>query len=210
MKTVQISNSLAISSSQYIEYGQLEVIQNFKQYANGPDMLIMYDIIYFNMRNQNGRKCYFNYFNSQTLPCNVTACTSDVIDDNQQTEINCLVFANCTSESFTYTLNLKQIQNKQNVILIQNNNVNNFNNKLPLNLTTLTSISIQSSNIWFYLSVALTCFLLLSLVLLTGVVLYWSLNYRKAKRQLEEIKLTEVDTESVSMRKSLRKSLMKN
>ncbi len=68
------------------------------------------------------------------------------------------------------------------------------------------TVSVYNSNEWFYWSVALTCFLLLSLVFLTGIVLYWSLRYRKAQRALEELRLTEAD-EADSIRKSLRKNL---
>lgn len=67
-------------------------------------------------------------------------------------------------------------------------------------------VNILNSNSWFYWSVALTCFLLLSLVLLTGIVLYWSLKFRKAQRALEELRLTEAD-EVDSIRKSIRKNL---
>jgi hypothetical protein len=41
-------------------------------------------------------------------------------------------------------------------------------------------------------------------------VLYWSLKYRKAKRTLEELRLTEVDggEEIDSLRRSVRRSIL--
>lgn len=50
---------------------------------------------------------------------------------------------------------------------------------------------VKNSYGWFYTSVALTCILLLSLVLLTGVLLYWLLTYNKATRALEELRLVD-------------------
>lgn len=89
--------------------------------------------------------------------------------------------------------------------MIQNINQNNVNQS-SLNLTMQGIVNILNSNSWFYWSVALTCFLLLSIVLLTGIVLYWSLKFRKAQRALEELRLTEAD-EADSIRKSIRKNL---
>lgn len=91
--------------------------------------------------------------------------------------------------------------------MIENNSPTNVQAS-SLYLDMQTNVIVLNSNLWFYWSVALTCLLLLSLVLLTGVVLYWSLKYRRAQRALEELRLTEVDEET-ALRKSIRKSIMK-
>lgn len=104
---------------------------------------------------------------------------------------------------------MDELEYKQSVVIIQNTlNANqNIGQNLYLNMSTY--VRVYNSNGWFYWSVALTCILLLSLVLLTGVVLYWSLKLTKAQRALEELRLTEVDEEVSSIRKSMRNSIMK-
>lgn len=77
----EISNSLAISSFEFVEYGQIELFITFQQ-INISGTTIAYDIIYFNMGNEGGRQCYFEYFNSNTLPQNSTACYSAFINDD--------------------------------------------------------------------------------------------------------------------------------
>jgi hypothetical protein len=52
-------------------------------------------------------------------------------------------------------------------------------------------MELQSENTWFYWGVGLTCLLLIALVIYTGVVFYWSLKYKKAKKMFEQFKLTE-------------------
>ena len=78
--------------------------------------------------------------------------------------------------------------------MIENNHDNNTLKKADLFLSTKTNIIVRNSYGWFYSSVALTCTLLLSLVLLTGVMVYWLLNYGKAMRALEELRLTDADS----------------
>lgn len=117
-------------------------------------------------------------------------------------------FTDCLNENFTYSIDLDEISYKQSIVMIENNhNANQGKQYLYLNMSN--TVRVYNSNGWFYWSVALTCLLLLSLVLLTGVVLYWSLKLTKAQRALEELRLTEVDEEVSSLRKSFRKSVMK-
>lgn len=82
-----------------------------------------------------------------------------------------------------YSISLEYITYKQSIIMIENNSPSNAGAGV-LYLGMQTNVNVLNSNVWFYWSVALTCLLLLSLVLLTGVVLYWSLKYRKAQRAL--------------------------
>ncbi len=65
------------------------------------------------------------------------------------------------------------------------------NNPGVLLLQTAINLSLSSNNIWFYWGVGLTCLLLISLAIFTGVVFYWMLRYKKAKKMFEQFKLTE-------------------
>lgn len=94
--------------------------------------------------------------------------------------MDCINLTGCISENFNYSINLNDLSYRQSIFMIQN--INSGNQTLYLNMST--NVNVVNSNTWFYWSVALTCCLLLSLVLLTGVVLYWSLKYRKAQRSL--------------------------
>ena len=60
-------------------------------------------------------------------------------------------------------------------------------------LQTVGKVSIEASVSWFYGTVALTCLLLINLVLLSGVTIYWILEHRQVKRQYEQFRLTESD-----------------
>jgi hypothetical protein len=55
------------------------------------------------------------------------------------------------------------------------------------------TLELTSNNLWFYLGVGLTCLLLISLVIFTGIVFYWSLKYKRVKKMFEQFKLTEDD-----------------
>lgn len=185
--------------------------QSFTQVVNASQPFIPYNIIYFNLSNSIGSNCYYNYFsNSTPIPQNRTIPCNQVNQYLQSKSIwvSCMNFTDCLNENFTYSIELDEISYKQSIVMIENNhNANQGQQYLYLNMSN--TVRVYNSNGWFYWSVALTCLLLLSLVLLTGVVLYWSLKLTKAQRALEELRLTEVDEEVSSLRKSFRKSVMK-
>ena len=87
---------------------------------------------------------------------------------------------------------LADIQNNQAIIFIDNNHTGN-KNKTELKLETTTKVTIISSNDWFFWTVGLTCLLVINLIVATGVVLYWSIKYKKTKRRYEEFKITQVN-----------------
>jgi len=74
---------------------------------------------------------------------------------------------------------------KESYLLIENPNL------VDLQLATDVYLELSSQNTWFYWGVGLTCLLLISLVIFTGVVFYWMLKYKKVKKMFENFKLTE-------------------
>ena len=58
-------------------------------------------------------------------------------------------------------------------------------------LDTTLELELLSENSWFYWGVGLTCLLLVSLVIFSGVVFYWLLKYKRVKKMFEQFKLTE-------------------
>lgn len=132
------------------------------------------------MSNPNGSVCYYNFFSQGTAPPNATGCPIITSTPLENLNVDCINLTGCISENFNYSINLNDLSYRQSIFMIQN--INSGNQTLYLNMST--NVNVVNSNTWFYWSVALTCCLLLSLVLLTGVVLYWSLKYRKAQRSL--------------------------
>lgn len=57
-------------------------------------------------------------------------------------------------------------------------------------------VELDSDNWWFYWGVGLTCLLMISLVIFSGIVFYWSLKYKKMKKMFDQFKLTE-DSETI-------------
>jgi hypothetical protein len=67
-------------------------------------------------------------------------------------------------------------------------------NTSPVQLSTYIHLQLASQNTWFYWGVGLTCLLLISLVIFTGVVFYWMLKYKRVRKMFEQYKLTEEAT----------------
>jgi hypothetical protein len=74
---------------------------------------------------------------------------------------------------------------KESYLMIENPNSE------MIYLETDIFLELSSENTWFYWGVGLTCLLLISLVIFTGVVFYWMLKYKRVKKMFEQFKLTE-------------------
>ena len=61
-------------------------------------------------------------------------------------------------------------------------------------------MKMTSDNSWFYWGVALTCLVLICLVIYAGIMFYWLLKYKRVKKIFEQFKLTEQE-ESVTIKR---------
>ncbi len=118
--SLDISSSLANAAYQEAEDGQIYLQQILQQLnANSQQSsVVYYNIIYFNLADPDGSTCYYNYFNNQSLPSNITSCSA--IDNNIISDIDsgCINFTNCSSETFTYSINLANVTYKQSIVMI--------------------------------------------------------------------------------------------
>lgn len=68
--------------------------------------------------------------------------------------------------------------------------IENKNPYTGITLYAQSTLKMVTNNIWFYLGIALVCFLLLSVIILTGIAFYWSLKIKKTQKEYEQFKLT--------------------
>ena len=86
-------------------------------------------------------------------------------------------YSGCLDEELTYQYRLDTLSYIENTLVIQNKNSH------ELIMKTEEDFCVLASNAWFYWTIALACLLLINLVVLTGIVFYWSLKYKKTKRK---------------------------
>lgn len=69
------------------------------------------------------------------------------------------------------------------------------NNTGPLNMTMESSMRFSAEDVWFYWEVVLSCLLVFSIVVLTGVTINLCLKFKKSTQKLEKLELTRPKAE---------------
>ena len=108
------------------------------------------------------------------------------LDDMPADCKDCCKYTNCSSENISLTVSLKEELYGQSLLAIENEDPDE-----AVSLTSSIYLELSSDNGWFYWGVGLTCLLLISLVIFTGIVFYWMLKYKRVKKMYEQFKLTE-------------------